>query len=94
MAIKDNTLVIRLPWGLLNFRDPSQREIMGSSLNSAKTTEGISFRIIGSHNGEIVSLPENQTEVKTYSWDSWNTILYDERTKESYDIIKNYFKGL
>ena len=94
VAIKDNTLVIRLPWGLLNFRDPSQREIMGSSLNSAKTTEGISFRIIGSHNGEIVSLPENQTEVKTYSWDSWNTILYDERTKESYDIIKDYFKGL
>ena len=94
VAVQDNVLELRLPWGLMNFRDPSRREIIGSDLDSSLTTEGISLRLLEELDGAVTSFPKRQSEVKTYTWNYWNSLLYEERKKESYDMIKRYFNNL
>ena len=95
-AVKDNVLELRLPWGLLNFKDPSQKEVMGDfnhlGLESSEIIEGIKIRILADDNGQIVPvLPTNNSTVKEYNWDTWNRLRYQERKKESYDLVKELF---
>ncbi|MFO7818727.1 MAG: hypothetical protein R6V17_00665 [Halanaerobacter sp.] len=95
-AVKDNVLELRIPWGLLNFKDPSQREVMGdfnqSSLDAAKLIAGINIRLLGRKNGQLTTLlPADAAEVKSYSWDTWNQMEYQERKKKSYEVVKDLF---
>ena len=95
-AVKDNVLELRIPWGLLNFKDPSQREVMGdfnqSSLDAAELIAGINIRLLGRKNGQLTTLlPADAAEVKSYSWDTWNQIEYQERKKKSYEVVKDLF---
>lgn len=96
-----NTLEIRIPWMLLNFKDPSQREIVGNiqknGIDSSETIEGISIAVVHQQNDKLVSsFPSNGessliTGLKMYTWETWNEPLFEERLKQSYEIIKDKF---
>ncbi|MBM7555636.1 hypothetical protein [Halanaerobacter jeridensis] len=96
VAVNDNVLELRIPWGLLNFKDPSQREVMGdfnqSGFDSSEFIDGISIRLVGEKNGSLTPLwPADNADVKKYSWDTWNQVQYQERKKKSYELVQDLF---
>jgi len=95
--IDDNVLEVRIPWALLNVKDPSQRKIMGDfmnkGLNSTVTTNGVKISLIGKAGDNSILLPKSYNDIKVYSWDRWNNVDYDERKKVSYEIVKDLFSG-
>ncbi|KAA0548136.1 hypothetical protein FZW96_10440 [Bacillus sp. BGMRC 2118] len=105
-AISDDqkTLELRLPWMLLNFKDPSQHEIMGdmySSSNGIKSsfiTEGIKVGVVQTDKNHQVlqSIPrvselQNEEAYHLYKWERWDTPTYKERLKQSYYLLKESF---
>lgn len=83
--IKDNILEIRIPWGLLQFKDPSTKEIMGDFWEN-DDVEGMNINSISI--GAIVK--NKNMGGATFTWDNWDTVYYHTRLKQSYYIIKDY----
>ncbi|MFJ8236156.1 hypothetical protein ACIQ34_10460 [Ureibacillus sp. NPDC094379] len=97
--MKDGIIELRLPWLLLNVKDPSRKEIIGDiwskdGINSSETIDGISAKIIVSNSQKEVvqSVPQSTGSWMNYSWDNWDEPLYHERLKKSYDIMQDAFK--
>ncbi|GAE36868.1 hypothetical protein [Halalkalibacter akibai] len=108
----DTILEIRIPWALLNVKDPSQREIMGDlykngsekelyqHLHRKEYIDGIKIAVLLlDNNNELKSsLPKiinselNGQEMKLYSWEKWDVPLSEERLKQSYFILQEYWK--
>jgi hypothetical protein len=96
---KDGVLELRLPWLMLNVKDPSQKQVMGDvwssdGINSTVTIDSISAAILVSDTKKelIQRLPSTNGDWIRYSWDNWDKPVYHERLKKSYDILKNSFK--
>ncbi len=103
-----NILELRIPWGILNFTDPSSHLVLwkeGDQIH--KKTEGIRFLVISfkrdkdsllfdRDTGLIDSLPYplKRANIKTYRWEGWNTPIYHSYLKDSYFILKDYLAGL
>ncbi|SFA52067.1 hypothetical protein SAMN05216169_10318 [Anoxybacillus pushchinoensis] len=91
---------IRIPWALLNVKDPSMHEVMGDmwqgGLTSSKTIDGIR---IGVYENEF-SYPTKEghtlhaKQFYTYTWDAWEEPTYHERLKRSYTIVKETYKRI
>ncbi|ORX54681.1 hypothetical protein BCR36DRAFT_9650 [Piromyces finnis] len=76
---------IRIAYGLLNFRDPSSLAIEDDFYALDKNVDlEIDSIKIGLTEG-------NNTIFKTFSWDKWDTVAYQERLKDSYSILQGYF---
>ncbi|MFC4320378.1 hypothetical protein [Litchfieldia salsa] len=99
-----NILELRLPWALLNVKDPSQREVMGDvwsekGLKNSKFVKGIKIgAVVTDSNNEVVqSFPQTEngiippSEFREYSWDTWELPTYHERLKQSYYILQELF---
>lgn len=80
---------IRIPWSLLNFRDPSTKEVEADFWE----------------NGEMsgITVPEiylglcrdgSSVPMQSYTWENWDQPLTHERKKQSYDIMKACFENL
>ncbi len=85
----DDFVELRIPWGVLGFRDPSTREVEGD------------FWAAGQNYGLYVdciyiglSHDERTNSMTSYTWDIWDIPVYHERLKKSYDIIGNKFAEL
>ncbi|MGL4483607.1 MAG: hypothetical protein ACRCUS_01540, partial [Anaerovoracaceae bacterium] len=95
-----NVLAIKIPWGLLNISDPSQKKILsdfnnpedfnpyinGGEIPSEKVKNiKIGFSLINKNEKNT-----NQSKVKMnkYSWKNWETVEYKEREKASYYILQ------
>lgn len=83
---------IRLPWLLLQFRDPSQREVVGNLFEDGETAS----LLMESLQIEIQILDQQQQVSKklpptSYSWDTWNQPTSLERLKPSYYTLKELF---
>ncbi|HZH58667.1 MAG TPA: hypothetical protein VEY70_03625, partial [Metabacillus sp.] len=95
---KNGTLELRLPWLMLNVKDPSQKEIMGDvwskkGLESSKTIESISLKIgVTDKEQTLVELLPSKGEWVTYTWDNWEEPVYHERLKKSYYYLQETFK--
>ncbi|PMC40676.1 hypothetical protein CJ195_02870 [Bacillus sp. UMB0899] len=97
--IKDGTLELRLPWLLLNVKDPSQKEIIGdlwsgkSLEDNSETIDSVFAKIVvSSKNKESVQqIPSSKGEWIKYSWDKWEEPTYHERLKKSYDYLQEAF---
>lgn len=102
-AVASNgTIELRIPWLLLQFRDPSQKEVMGD-ISQASTsasqfidTLGIGLVYIDEEGTVISSLPELEgTDVPkfhTYTWENWDLPEVAEREKQSYYILKDTYR--
>lgn len=96
---KDGIVELRLPWLMLNVKDPSQKQIIGNiwskaGINSSETIESISTAIVvTNHHKEIVQrVPENNGEWMHYTWETWGEPLYHERLKKSYYLLKETYQ--
>jgi len=91
---------LRIPWMLMGFTDPSSLQVMaygGKDLKSVKT-EGIRLVpwIEKRAGGGIVGLGDGNsvyrvTDLPRYRWNSWNSVRYNERPKQSYEIMKDVY---
>jgi hypothetical protein len=95
------TAEIRIPWQLLNVKDPSMKEIIGNlyekGLAGSEMTAGLNMAFVTVERGKITSiLPENEPgKIKNsvqYNWKEWEQPHYYERLKKSYFIMKEAYK--
>ncbi|WP_223700482.1 hypothetical protein [Sutcliffiella deserti] len=99
-------LEVRIPWALLNIKDPSTREAMGDiwskdGLAASSFLEGIRMGVISvdKQTNKIIdtypSINNNHLAVSEffqYKWDPWDTPAYHERLKSSYYLIQQVFR--
>ncbi|MGD6877609.1 hypothetical protein [Bacillus infantis] len=96
------TLELRIPWLLLNVKDPSSREIQGdlwkSGLSGSSIIESMTIGAAVTENGKLAGTAPAMTDgvIKEedsfkYSWKSWEEPQYHERLKQSYWIMKDAF---
>ncbi|WP_232423500.1 MULTISPECIES: hypothetical protein [Bacillus] len=94
----DGIIEIRIPWLLIQAKDPSQKEFIGDLYkNGFETTTIIDQLNIGvlfeNENGIIKdsfpAINNNQlSAMNGYTWKKWDKPLYQERLKQSYYIIQ------
>ncbi|WP_246125582.1 hypothetical protein [Alkalicoccus halolimnae] len=89
---ENNLIEVRIPWMLLNAKDPSQKEFMGSlwteGLEDSLMIEGIGVTAELTRSGEpAASFPSPAS----YIWEAWDLPEYEERLKQSYDDIQEVF---
>jgi len=100
--VDGNRIHLRIPWGRLNFSDPSEsrvlddkRKLQNPQRDEIETiiTDGILFSLL---------LIDVQTKLPVdvlcsetpFKWNSWTEVKYEERMKESFSIIQDYFRRL
>lgn len=104
VQVSGKTISIRIPWTRINVTDPSMmrvvddpRVIQNPTTNELNTviTEGILA------SGVLVNKDNNQTLASiglanqaAFSWENWNVPTFQERLKDSYNIVGQYFKEL
>ena len=86
--IRDKYIELRIPWGLLNFMDPSTKQIQDDFYKTFKTKptmiDDISVGLtVKNEKGTIQRL-----ESVSYDLDGWIKPTYHERLKESYYILQ------
>ena len=105
ISISNDKRVIegRIPWQLLNVKDPSLKEVMGSvwesGLSASVETSGFRIALVTAENGKVTqTLPKasnnqlHQTDTFLYSWKKWEEPAFYERLKKSYGIMKETFR--
>lgn len=98
-------LELRIPWALMNFSDPSSKEIIGdfytspNGLFSRINIEDLKFALAVYSKDQpdrIYSLPNNKKgkidSFISYKWESWNEIDSETYFKDSYEIIQDLYK--
>lgn len=115
---EEDTIEIRLPWLLLNFGDPSQREVIGDLWDDefamaeyvGELVEGISISAVtfapdGQKVATDLESDPNITDSLSkidgeelvfdssaqFEWDTWQEPSYEERLKQSYDVMQATF---
>lgn len=87
--IKGDNIEIKLPWGLLNFSDPSNMKIHDDYYENYGVEEiEIDKMYVG------VGLGNETIDMKDIKLKGWGkNVTYHERLKESYYIVKNMWNG-
>jgi hypothetical protein len=95
---------VRIPWLLLNVKDPSQKEIIGdmwkTGIEGGLNIEGIHLSAFVADNNHLFVLPETEestdsiTQTVFYEWKKWEEPAYQERLKDSYYIMKETYGGI
>ena len=104
---KDRKIIeVRIPWALLNVKDPSQKEITANlwkkGLEGSEHIDGIQLAFVSVKGNSIVSsLPSvhesnliKEEDIKTYKWNKWEEPSYHERLKQSYYILQKAFSKI
>lgn len=104
ISMSDDKKVLegRIPWQLLNVKDPSLKEVMSdlwkNGLNGSKKIDGIRIAMVMSEKGKVnQTIPQTtdkllmEDDVFLYTWNEWDHPVYHERLKKSYEIIKKTF---
>jgi hypothetical protein len=81
------TAVIRLPWALLGFADPSRRRIY--TVNPG----GVSFSTVSGVRVFVVA-GKRTTSTRRITWPTWNSVRFTERRKASWPALKSAFAAL
>ncbi len=104
---KNHVIEIRIPWQLVNMRDPSTREIMGDlwkgGLEGHKEIKKIQVAVVTyrptDSNKVLAYSTVRQKNGKllkndfySYTWKKWDKPIYHERLKKSYDILRGTFQ--
>ena len=86
--IGDDYIEIRIPWGLLNFMDPSTNQIMDDIYENYKAQPMIINNISVGFTIKENELIKIKQDSSTFKLKSWITPQYHQRLKKSYEIIK------
>ncbi|MDF2903106.1 MAG: hypothetical protein K0S25_744 [Bacillus sp. (in: firmicutes)] len=97
-------LELRIPWLLLNVKDPSQRLIMSdfwkNGIVGEQKTDGVKISVLATEKDQtIASFPEvvngqmNGADSYLFQWKEWEQPNYHERLKASYYIMKEAYKS-
>jgi len=100
---ESGTVEIRLPWLMLNFTDPSNREIWADLYDEKSgmlEIEGIEIgALLKTEDGETHTSFQNEPnaiigreDLMLYKWDKWDLPQTEERLKASYYILQEAFK--
>lgn len=85
----ENGLELRLPWEMLNFRDPSSKEIEDDFWKNGELSgRDISEIWLGAYCGK------KHTDMVSYTWADWDHVEFTERRKDSYWIMQGCFGEL
>lgn len=95
-------LELRIPWLLIQSRDPSKKEFIGNvyedGLDASRFVDEIFIGALyvddeGTVSDSFPSIEDNVLNNMTaYSWDEWDLPQYKERLKQSYYIIQELFE--
>lgn len=97
---ESGVLEIRIPWLLLNFKDPSQKEILGelwsAGLKSREIINAVDVSLGISKSGDMLDIIPSKIGTETremisFTWENWEVPSYKERLKESYYIFQKFF---
>jgi len=88
VLIKDQMISLRIPWGLLQFSDPSQRQVFHDEASSAfigsLTSEGIAIAVV------LNNILQGESE--RFAWTPWNDRhdmpTVEERVKPAYYLYQ------
>jgi hypothetical protein len=90
--VKDHIIEIRIPWLLLNFMDPSTKQIMSDFNNQLEfTSENFTNFKIGAFYKDKTY---DSITFGEYNYESWQFAIYHERLKQSYFIIQEAFSKI
>ncbi len=102
MVHADGTIELRIPWLLIQAKDPSQKEFIGDiyadGIAASTFVDQIYIGALYVDEDDVVinSFPAViGTELGTlqaYTWYNWEMALYEERLKRSYWIIQQLFQ--
>ena len=100
---ENNFIELKIPWGLLNFSDPSQKKVIHGS--ASVQTEGIRFLIFSYktqdiHNPLAIESPDSKDieriirlmRENPYRWNGWTQPLFTMRPKKAYYVMTDIFK--
>jgi hypothetical protein len=101
-CVKDEGgLELRIPWLLIQSRDPSKKEFIGNiyqdGLEASKFVDEIYIgALYVDDSGAVLdSFPNIENNIlsplSVYSWEDWDIPQYQERLKQSYYIIQDLF---
>ncbi|MPM93868.1 hypothetical protein SDC9_141010 [bioreactor metagenome] len=86
-----NAVEVRIPWMLLNVRDPGTKNIIAdwnqTGAITGQSADASYFGLYGTQQTQSVPFAE-------YRWESWDLPTYHERLKKSYAAIQAYFSEL
>lgn len=105
--VREDTVLLRLPWSRINFSDPSAMVVLDDPDGPAAplrdeletTTSGgimVSVLLAGADGTTVLGKAgvDNPLNLAAFRWDRWEVPLYKERKKGSYEIIADYFHQL
>ncbi len=88
----DGVTEIRLPWFLLNFSDPSTGEIVDNMYADPQSSnEQIPFRTV--EDIGVGLFDADGASWGRYTLKNWDMPTYHERLKQSYYMVREYWKG-
>lgn len=92
---KTGIMEIRIPWMLLNAKDPAKREFIGDlwkdGIESSETIKGLDIAAsLTDSDGKAVETFE-ASQAARYSWETWGLPQSEERLKQSYYILQKTF---
>lgn len=85
VIVDTTSILVRLPWTLLQFVDPSHRAVMDDN----RATPGVEYDTTDGIRMQIIWNGESYTDPQRMSWTGWNTVTQVTQVpKRSYDILK------
>jgi hypothetical protein len=98
----EGVLELRIPWLLIQSRDPSMKEFMGDiykdGIGASKFVDEIYIGALyvddqGTVLDSFLSMKDGVlSALSAYSWENWEMPEYAERLKQSYYIVQDFFK--
>ena len=91
VRLKEDHILIRLPWYLMNYTDPSQRRV----LHDDRSTEELETRISTGINLSVFYGDFSYETTGRYAYPVWNHVLDVEQfTKQSYYVMQEHLPEL
>lgn len=95
-STETGVLEVRIPWMLLNAKDPSQHEFIGNlqrdGITASLTVDDIG--IAATMTDDDGQLTDSFESTASYSWEQWDLPEHEERLKQSYYILQDFFKDI
>ncbi|MBB5179237.1 hypothetical protein HNQ44_000659 [Planomicrobium koreense] len=91
-------LEIRIPWMLLNAKDPSNKEFIGDlqkdGIEASMKIDGIGISAVLADSENTIIDSTGLGKQSFYTWENWALPESEERLKQSYFILQDYFGGI